>query len=150
MIKVRTPWCVYAPRPQTARLCFTVWPQQKDLSTHFRPQRVKTTKPQEPLNSNFLRSPPLPAPPIFLQEQSASTPAALPPLWIRRGTQTDQSAQEVRPGWQTAELSSSVQHMAAATSDAACGAPLPKACSELWAAVLERWVLYGVICFAFT
>lgn len=42
------------------------------------PRRVKTTKPQEPLNSNFLRSASPscdPAPFFFLQEQSASAPA---------------------------------------------------------------------------
>lgn len=83
------PRCVYAQRPQTAHLCFTVWPQQKDLSTHFGPQRVKTTKPQEPLNSNFLRSPPLPAPPSSCKSKvPPPPPPCLPYGFVQAPKQT--------------------------------------------------------------
>lgn len=93
-----------------------------------RPRRVKTTKAQEPLNNNFRRgaSPSCDPPPSSSCRSKVPPPPPQPPAppspppWIRAGTQTQQSVQEVRPVWQTAELSWRVRHMAAT-----CGSALP-------------------------
>lgn len=121
--------CVYVPRDPDGPFVSHCLASTKGPSAHFggaeesKPQSLKShltaisygalpqQRPRPPTSSCKSKVPPPPPPP---------PPPPSPPLWIHAGTQTQQSVQEVRPWWQTAELSWRVQHMAAA-----CGSASP-------------------------
>lgn len=81
----------------------------KGPSTHFRPDESKPQNLKNHLTAISYRS--HHHHPSSCRSKVPPPPPHSPPLRAHTSTQTDQSVQEVRPGRQTAELSSSVKHM---------------------------------------